>query len=668
MNGVIKIKFSKFIWVANRLRAMGGSEIFWRIRQNAQSKLEKLGYGLVNEVPGVAGKAGKSWISGNPTVDVQSYIQAADKILEGKYDIFSLSSVDIGFPPNWNRDPKTGKITPLQFGKTINYRDESIVGDIKYLWEPNRHLELVTLAQAYQLTSEIRYANAVKTLLESWIEQCPYPLGLNWTSSLEHSVRIVNWSVAWHLLGGEDSLLFKGEEGAVFRQSWLKSVYLHLHFIGNHFSFHSSANNHLLGEYMGLFIGSLTWPLWKECTHWQNVAYKGFLKESLKQNAEDGVNLEQGIWYHHEVADMMLICGLTGKANDCVFPDLYWQRLESMLEFIASIMDVKSNIPMIGDSDDAVMVRFSPSGISVYRSLLATGAVLFERGDFKVKSINFDDKSRWLLGDEGERIFNDLVVPPDKLAFRRAFPDGGYYIFGSKLDSPEEIKLVADAGALGYLSIAAHGHADALAFTLSVRGIEIFIDPGTYAYHTQQKWRDYFRGTSAHNTVCVDNKDQSVSGGNFLWLKHANARCTVFKCNNKEDIWEGEHDGYMRLSDPVKHKRTIVFNKLEEIIVVKDALFARKKHSAELYWHLSEHCNAYILNNAVVIESQDVRVRIKVLNESWHPEIIKGCEAPPLGWISRGFDLKTPTMCIRYVGEIVGTTELSTEIKIEKFV
>ena len=44
---------------------------------------------------------------------------------------------------------------------------------------------------------------------------------------------------------------------------------------------------------------------------------------------------------------------------------------------------------------------------------------------------------------------------------------------------------MADAGPLGYQTIAAHGHADALSFTLSVGGMEFLVDPGTYAYHTR---------------------------------------------------------------------------------------------------------------------------------------------------------------------------------------
>ena len=144
-----------------------------------------------------------------------------------------------------------------------------------------------------------------------------------------------------------------------------------------------------------------------------------------------------------------------------------------------------------------------------------------------MKAGALDDKTRWLLGDGADADFAALPTTGARLPVRPAFPAGGYHILGCDFETGNEIRVVVDAGPLGYQTIAAHGHADALSFTLSVGGLEFLIDPGTYAYHTQRPWRDYFRGTGAHNTVRVDGLDQSRSGGNFMWLKKANAGCAL---------------------------------------------------------------------------------------------------------------------------------------------
>ena len=184
---------------------------------------------------------------------------------------------------------------------------------------------------------------------------------------------------------------------------------------------------------------------------------------------------------------MMLLAGLTAAANGCDFGEPFWRRLEAMLDFIASCMDVAGHVPALGDADDAVIVRFNPErDLRVYQSLLATGSVLFDRGDFKHKAQVFDDKSRWLLGDAAAAKFAALVADSSGERLRRCFEAGGYYILGSDFETPREVRLIVDAAPLGYLAIAAHGHADALAFTLSVCGRPMLIDPGTYSYHTHR--------------------------------------------------------------------------------------------------------------------------------------------------------------------------------------
>ena len=202
--------------------------------------------------------------------------------------------------------------------------------------------------------------------------------------------------------------------------------------------------------------------------------------------------------------------------------------------------------------------------------------MLFARADFKVKAGHFDDKSRWLLGDSAGETFESLKCEGAQLPVHRSFTQGGYYILGDGFETPDEIRIVADAGPLGYLSIAAHGHADALSFTLSVGGNEILIDPGTFAYHTQNRWREYFRGTSAHNTVRVDGADQSVSGGNFLWTQHAQTSVLAFEASRGDGASVLAHDGYRRLSDPVGTQRELTFDRRSRTLTVSDSLLCRR--------------------------------------------------------------------------------------------
>jgi hypothetical protein len=650
-------------WMAARLRGMSAAEIAWRAGRALRTRLERSGWGMVPFPPAPRPKWGRGWLgAARSGFDAALYLDAADRILAGRFDLFALRGAALGFPPRWNRDPKTGTEAPPAFGKTLDYRDETLVGDIKYLWQLNRHHELATLAQAFHLSGRERYAHGCRRLLESWFEECRYPLGPNWTSALEHGIRLVNWSAAWHLLGGPGGILFEGE-GMDFRRRWLDSIHQHCHFIAGHPSRFSSANNHLLGEYMGLFIGAATWPCWESSAQWQKLAKRGLEEEALRQNGADGVNREQSSWYHHEAADMMLLCALCGRQNDIAFSGAYWKRLEAMLDFIRALMDGAGNMPMIGDSDDAVMARFSPRpDFDAYRSLLATGAVIFRRRDFKSKAGAFDDKSRWLAGDIGADVFDAL--PAERGRQPRAFTDGGYFILGADFDGAQEVKIVADAGPLGYLSIAAHGHADALAFTLCAGGREMLIDPGTYAYHTHGRWRAYFRGTAAHNTVRIDGLDQSIMSGNFMWRHKARAHCQSWRCTEDSDCLVASHDGYERLADPVTHTRTLRYEKRSRTLTVVDGLSCRAAHDIEIWWHFSEGCEVAVRGGRVLARNGRSWLELDMPAGDGKLELLRGSEDPPAGWISRRFDEKQASPSVRWKERMAGAGVRATLIRI----
>ncbi len=645
-------------WKLNRLRAMAPAEIAWRARQALASLPERAGIGPAHAAHAGADRLSASWVAPMPThFDAAPTFAAADRILAGRWDVLSLRDCALGFPPRWNRDPKTGVEAPRSFGKAIDYRDPRLVGDIKHLWELNRHLELVTLAQAWHLSGDARYAQGARDLLSSWLAQCPYPQGAQWASALEAAVRLLNWACAWQLLG---------EAAAPLRERWCAAVYQHCHFIAGNLSRHSSANNHLFGELAGLFVAALTWPRWPESARWRARAHAALEVQAVTQNGADGVNREQAFWYHHEVADMMLLCLLWGRANGIGFSRRYAGRLEAMLEFIGAVMDAGGHVPMVGDADDAVMVRFSrEQGFCPYRSLLASGAVLFARGDFKSAAGGFDDKSRWLLGDDAARRFDALAAAPARPA-RRAFREAGYCLLGRDFGTAREVKALVDAGPLGYLSLAAHGHADALAMTLSVGGQEVLVDPGTYAYHGEKRWRDYFRGTAAHNTLRVDGEDQSVAGGDFLWRTHARARCDYYESREDRDLFEGQHDGYLRLNDPVLHRRRIDFDKGALRFEVLDTLQCRGAHDVELHWHLAEHCTAQVRGHDVEVSCPGARLRFECPPELAAPEVIAGSEQPPLGWISRRLGEKAPAPVVLCRGTIRGGCHLRSAIAIER--
>lgn len=642
---------SRLDFLFNRLMRMSPGEIFFRVAQKGQILAENgiyEGYAFDTEV-----------LDGNCSLfsteleleDVQGLLQKADRILEHSFDLFALKDFYIGEGIDYHKDYKSGATAPKDaFGRTIDYRDSHSLGDIKYIWEPNRQLYLPVLALAYKSTGDERYLAKFRYLLEAWFEQNPFMKGVNWASSLELGIRLINWTVCWHLLNTHL------EEG--LKKRWLDSVYRHCWFIDRNFSGFSSANNHRIGEAAGLYIASVAMPRFKPSKRWAKKARSILIGEALKQNYEDGVNKEQALSYQQFVLDFLILSGLAGEANNDSFPGNYWFTVEKMLVYLASIEDNKGNFPQIGDEDDGFVVDFMQREYGIYRSLLNTGAYLFKRGEFLKASRNIDLKTRLLLAMKKGPAEE---VKPVRKTLPVSFREGGYYILGSSLNTVKEQKLIFDCGSLGYLSLAAHGHADALSIYFSAGGYPIFIDPGTYAYHADRKWRNYFRSTGAHNTVRVDAKDQSEMAGNFMWSQKAKARLAGYVPLRKV---KGAHDGYERLEDQVSHEREIEYMEDKNLWVIRDGIRCRDRHTVELFFHLHPDCRIEEGPEDLKIYFEKGCCRLKK-DGAAGLQIHRGEEEPPMGWYSPSYDVKYPTNTIRFYREINGFATIETRFAVE---
>lgn len=657
-------------WYLNRLGRMSAAELRYRAAQAARASVERLSPPDPAKVPEIEWVPQSApFIQRSPSIDLAPYVARAERILAGRYALFHLDDCALGHPPQWNRDPLTGTVAPLAPAAALDYRDERLVGNIKYLWEPNRHLHLPALAQAYALTGSALYAEAVRTHIESWLDQCPPGRGANWCSSLELAIRLINWSIAWQLLGGYAAPIFAGPAGREFRDRWMRSVFLHVRAIARKLSRFSSANNHLIGETAGAYIASVTWNCWAQVRAWGLQCKEILAEEAIVQNAEDGGNREQAFSYQQFVLDFLLLAGLAARAAREDFPPDYWQRIERMMEFVSSMMDVAGHVPMIGDADDGYVVELDPhSSASLndhYRSLLATGAALFKRADFARKLGRIDDKTRWLIAAEDLADFARYANSGGPALARREFPQSGYYVLGSHFDTPDEVRMVVDAGPLGYLSIAAHGHADALSIVLNVGGEEVLIDPGTYCYHTEPEWRRYFRSTRAHNTVMIDGLDQSVQAGNFMWSKHAVARCLHFGDHGTTQRFLGEHDGYCALPEQVAHQREILYDTEARQFTITDILVGEGTHEARHHWHFAEHLQPVVSQCEIRVDTARHRIRIVPQTAPAVVQTFIGGSPEEGGWVSRRFGAKQPATTVEWCWAVKGRTIFATHIYIE---
>ena len=512
--------------------------------------------------------------------EYESLLARAEKIVQNRLTFFDLKDKFLGDPINWNRDHKLEKDTPMIFSSSLDYRDISEAGDCKFVWEPNRHHQLVVLGRAYHLSGDIRFAQAIAKQLDSWLLQNPYGLGMNWRSNLELGVRLINWVWAIDLI--RDSKAIRDE----LYLRLMNSVVRHIWEIDRKYVRGSSVNNHLIGEAAGVFVTTSYFRNLKNAAKWRDKSREILIREILNQTYSDGGTKEQAIGYHIFVLQFFVIAGVIARASGQDFPESYWLRLEKMFDFAAKLSEGGDNLPMFGDCDDGYVLDIgnNPRGIKQW---LAVGTALFNRDDFNTSNEQAEPV-QWLPGLSKS---NHSLAPANRKCTSTAFKQTGYYLLQhGKCNSSDRISVVFDCGPLGMGALAGHGHADALSFTLRAFGKDILVDSGTYDYFSYPQWREYFRSTRAHNTLVVDDRNQSEMLGLFLWGRKASAQCLSWEPSDSGGKVIGEHNGYLSLKDAVVHRRTLELDGLKSVLTIKDEILARKEHKIGIYFHLAEHC------------------------------------------------------------------------------
>lgn len=661
-------------WYVRRLRGMSAGEIAWRAQSVARDLVDRgrIVTGLIPDpalpesAPGFRTcdmSVGEWARSEEPSEKdwLATLERQGAELVRNQFSFFDLVRRDLGNPIDWNRDHASGVAAPMDLASSIDYRDFRVTGDCKLVWELNRHHQLVVLARAFRATGDRKYADGVVTQLRSWLEQNPFGRGMNWRSPLELGIRLINWVWALDLI--RDSGAWEGE----IRRLILTAAYRHCWEISRKYSRGSSANNHLVGEAAGVYVASSYFSGFPGAARMRAESRRILLREIEAQSYADGCTREQALGYQFFVAQFYLVAGLVAKWSGDPFPDSYWRRLEKIVEFLGCMGEGGLPLPLFGDCDDGYVLdlggeKHDPAG------LLCIGAVVFDRPDFARAAKTFREPARWLLRQEERRRFAVLLDrSPEPVLRSRAFTESGYYLLQTgEPGSTAAISVLFDCGELGLGAIAAHGHADALSITLRAFGRDILVDPGTFDYFTFPALRNYFRSTRAHNCLVVDDQDQSVMHGPFMWGTRANAQCENWSPDDSGGTVRGSHDGYTRLGGAVVHRRTVQLDGHQGILVLADETDMTGSHELALYFHFGEECSVTVVERGrIEVQVGSHRMAMDV-DDRLVADVWRGVDGPQgvAGWLSRGYHRKVAVDTLRLKGRFTGKTKLVTRLRL----
>ena len=275
-----------------------------------------------------------------------SSLAPAEKICQHRFDLLGYQDLDFGTPIDWHLDPVHGKRAPRKTWYQIPFLDFDLIGDHKIIWELNRHQHLVTLAQAWQSTQDGRFRAEILAQWTHWQRENPYPIGINWASTLEVAFRALSWLWVRHFLGD-------------FHDDLLRALYLHGWYIERFLSTYFSPNTHLLGEGVALFSIGLLCPQIADAPRWQARGWKIVLQQAETQVCPDGFHFEQSVYYHIYALDFFQFARTLAAKNALAIPPSFDRTIEKMSDALAALSQA-GRPPNFGDDDGGRVIGSPP--------------------------------------------------------------------------------------------------------------------------------------------------------------------------------------------------------------------------------------------------------------------------------------------------------------------
>lgn len=615
---------------------MSGAELLDRARQHLQARIDtyryKKGFDFSLDLTGTGpDPQGRFFFEESQVTEIcrlirgrmpgvaAQIIAAAERICRHRFDLLGFADLDYGPEINWHLDLVHGKQALRVPWFKIGYLDFAQVGDAKITWELNRHQHLVTLAKAYRLTGRQEFADEAIRQWQHWQRENPYPTGVNWASSLEVAFRSLSWIWVFFLLQGSPVMT------AELRHGWAQALALNGRHIDTYLSTFFSPNTHLLGEAVALFFIGTLFPGLKPSARWKERGWNVVLAAAQDQVRDDGFYFEQSAYYHVYALDFFLHARVLAARNGVAIPAEFDAVLLRMQEVLL-LLGRAGIVPQFGDDDGGRVFDPRRNQAADLLDPLTTGAVLFQRGDFKFLCGNLREETLWLLGPAGLAAFEEMPST-EPSSESTHLPASGLYLMA---DAEAGQQLLIDAGPQGPGS-AGHGHADALSLTLASNGQMLLADPGTLEYvGASSADRSAYRGTAAHNTLRVDGQDQAVGVGPFAWRELPVLRAERWEIGRNFALFEGSHAGYHRLADPVTHRRW-VFHRKSKFWLVRDVAEGSGKHALELNWHLGSTLAPISARDYVFGNDQESFALVTADGHSWSQSAHRGYWSPAYG-------------------------------------
>ncbi len=423
-----------------------------------------------------------------------------ERILKGDFNLLQLV---VNLPLrklNWSQDVSSGYCWGHAFYAKLRTIDLTNTSDVKYVYELSRMQHLIPLALGKCLADDEKAWLLFKEQLESWWKQNPLDGSINWTSAMEVALRAISL-----LLAGE---LFQEDldRDLSFRNRFYSSLLDHGDYIHNNLEYSPNPNNHLISNYLGLFMLGLCFRTMrgsskKRAETWLRTGVAGLSTALKEQVAPDGLSHEGSTHYHRLNLEFFLLATCVARRNKVQLSERWDNTLRSMCRALLLCITPSQQLPAIGDCDNGRVL------------------ILDHYFDWHFESCDWVlDLSAALFpdcfpGSRAPSLYSQLLCPQDLVESRdrKHLPEPALSILPQsgliRLQHKQWWALLRG----GYLLERAptgHYHNDQSSLCLYHGDTAILVDPGMETYTGDASERNRLRSTSMHSVFCCEDLEQ----------------------------------------------------------------------------------------------------------------------------------------------------------------
>lgn len=492
-------------------------------------------------------------------LDPEGAIATGERILNREWLYFSDTWMRI--PDSWRANPTTGAEVPLGHWTKLS-ESNPLIGDIKWIWETSRFDWVFALARAWAASGDEKFVEGFWQLLEDWRENNPPNCSINWRCGQETSLRLM--ALIW--------------AAGVFREC-ASSTEERLHMLWNMVAVlaervsvslgyaKSQGNNHALAESAGVLLAGLCLSTHDMAQYWVAKGMRLHFEQLQKQFFKDGSYSMHSLNYQRVAMRDAFIVLYSLRSFGVELPASAFEGLKEAPKFLGSMICRENGIvPNYGANDGTNIWNLNGAPFEDFRPVINT--LEFLLNGKRVYGGATEEELAWHFGAEAFQA--EQVTPAVKDV---SAGHGGYYGAHSN-------------GTFGFFRCHAYRtrplQSDMLHFDLSVGGVPVLVDSGSYQYNDSKGWGEYFDSSLAHNTINIDGKSQMSRGGRFLWLDWVQGE--LIEDTTTQDGFR-KFVGECSPASGVSHRRTIYSKEGRWLIV--DDVAASAQHLINLRWHLA---------------------------------------------------------------------------------